>query len=845
MSLLRRASWRYLQRHPWQMTLAVLGVALGVAVVVAVDLANESARRGFELSVADVSGRTTHQIFGGPAGLDERLYTELRQKLADYPSAPVVEAYGTVAGETVHLLGVDPFSEARFRDHLDGAGQAGVSQLLTNPQAALLPAATAKRIGLRTGDRFTLSVDGYHHPLELVDLIESQTGAAAIDGLLLVDIATAQELAGQVGRLSRIELKLPGGAGGALAETRLRAWLPPAAELVRAGTRAATMQHMTRAFRTNLTAMSLLALVVGMFLIHNTMTFAVLQRRSLLGTLRLLGVTRGGVFRVVLGEAAWVGLVGTGLGLLGGLALGQGLVGLVTRTINDHYFVLTVSDYLVTALPLLKGVLLGLGATLLSALLPALEAATTSPHAALHRSQLESRARRLAPQLALAGLSMCALAMLVLVYPSRAIGAGFVALFLLIVGLALVSPVVVALLSGLVSPVLGRLFGVQARLAVRGVAAGLSRTGIAIAALMLAVATVVGVGVMVQSFRATVNVWLQSTLRADIYVAVPGVRSAEVRGTLDPSLLASVKKIAGVAHYSTGRRVMVQSAAVSIEVLALGLSSQLTPRYPLKAGDPALVWDAFRAGEAVLVSEPLAWHRKLAVGDTLTLRTDAGPQRFTIAGIYYDYGTEHGQVLMPRSLYDRYFEDRGISALGLYLEPGVDPDQVIMDVRRLVAAQSKGQEVLVRGTQEIREMSLAIFDRTFTITQVLRLLAVVVAFVGILSAFMALQLERAKELATLRAIGLTPLQVGGLVTLQTTFMGLVAGLLAIPTGLVLAEVLIHVINRRSFGWSMQTLVEPQVLIEALLLALSAAALAGLYPGWKMAHTSPAVALREE
>ena len=844
MSLLQRASLRYLLHHPWQMALAILGVALGVAVVVAVDLANESARRGFELSVADLSGRTTHQIFGGPAGLDERLYPELRQQFGAYPSAPMIDTYASIAGETVHLLGVDPLSEARLRDHLDEADGA-VGELLTNPEAALLAAVTAKRLALRVGDRFTLSVNGYRHPLELVGLIQSQGAAAASDGLLLVDIATAQELTGQVGRLSRIDLRLPAGAAGEVAAARLRAWLPPAAELLPAGTRTASMQQMTRAFRTNLTAMSLLALVVGMFLIHNTMTFAIVQRRGLLGTLRLLGVTRGGLFRVVLGEAVLVGLAGTGIGLLGGLALGQALVRLVTRTINDHYFVLTVSDYLITPLPLLKGVLLGLAATLLSALLPALEAATTSPHAALQRSRLESGAHRLAPRLALAGLAMAGLALLVLSYPSRAIGPGFTALFLLIVGLALISPALVSLFSRAVSPLLGRLFGVQARLAVRGVAAGLSRTGVAIAALMLAVATVVGVGVMVESFRATVAVWLQSTLRADIYVAVPSERSAAVRGTLDPSLIEAIGKLAGVAHYSTGRRVTVQSAGVSTEVLALGLPSELTPRYLLKAGDPALVWQAFRAGEAVLISEPLAWHRKLAVGDTLTLRTDAGPQDFPVAGIYYDYGTEHGQVLMPRLLYDRYFEDRGVSALGLYLASGVEANQVMTGVRRLAAVPDRGQQLLVRDSREIREMSLAIFDRTFTITQVLRLLAVLVAFVGILSAFMALQLERAKELATLRAIGLTPSQLGGLVTLQTSFMGLVAGLLAIPTGLVLAEVLIHVINRRSFGWSMQTLVQPGVLIEALSLALVAAALAGLYPGWKMAHTSPAVALREE
>ncbi len=844
-NLVRRAGWRHLWHHPWQLILAVLGVALGVSVVVAVDVANESARRGLELSMSDVTGRTTHQILGGPGGLDERLYADLRYRFGIYPSAPVVEAYGTVAGETVHLLGVDPLSEARFRDHLEGVGDDAVPQLVSDPGAVLLAAKTATRMGLQVGDTFSFGLGGFQHALRLVGLIESASGAAAIDGLLVTDIATAQELSDQLGRLSRIELQLPNGADGQQAETALRAWLPPAAELSRAGGRTAAMEQLTRAFRTNLTAMSLLALVVGMFLIYNTMSFAILQRRRLLGTLRLLGVTRAGIFRVVLGEAVILGVTGTVLGVLVGLLLGQGLVQLVTRTINDHYYVLTVSTFLVTAPPLIKGALLGIGATLLATLVPVFEAAATTPQAAIQRSQLEREAHGLAPRLALGGLGLAGLAALILLLPSRSIAVGFLALFLLIVGLAGVSPWVLLWLSRWTGSLLGRVFGTPLHLALSGIAAGLSRTGTAIAALMLAVATIVGVGVMVDSFRATVEVWLQNTLRADIYVSLPDVRSGGARAALDPSLIARIRALPGIADVSTGRGAKLRTGGQAIEVFALGLSAGLSPRYPLKAGDPVTAWRAFSDGEAVLISEPLAWHKALGVGDSIRLRTNAGEQPFPIVGVYYDYGSEQGQVLMPRAMYDRHFDDPGVSALGIYLAAETRQEDVLAKLREAVAGHGAGQEVLLRSNQEIRQLSMDIFDRTFTITQVLRLLAVLVAFIGILNAFMALQLERAKELGVLRAIGLTPGQVGGLVSLQTAFMGLVAGLLAIPTGLVLSQVLIHVINRRSFGWSMQTLVEPAVLVQAVLLAVLAALLAGLYPGWRMAHTSPAEALREE
>jgi putative ABC transport system permease protein len=837
-ALAARAGWRYFHRHPWQLLLTVVGVALGVAVVVAVDLANESAERAFRLATETVTGRATHQIVGGPAGLEERLYTRLRLELGMRQAAPVVEAYGAVKGETLQLLGVDPFAESGLRGHLAPVEAAALARLLTTPNTVIAADVTAARLGLQPGDEFRFTLAGEPRTLTLAGVIRTDPQTrAGFDGVLIADIATAQELLRFTGRLSAIDLILPDDAAAA----RLAQALPPAAELLPATTRGQTLSQMTRAFRTNLTAMSLLALLVGMFLIYNTMTFAVLQRRGLIGALRALGVTRGQVYAGVLAEGLAIGIVGAAIGLVIGIALGQGLVRLVTRTINDLYFVVTVSELLVTPAPLLKGFALGLLATVAAVAVPAHEAASTPPRLTLTRSVLEARVRLLAPRLALFGLLLAALALLLLWLPSRDLVLAFVALFMLILGLTFLAPLAVYAAARLPTGAGARL-GTPARLALRGIAASLSRTGVAIAALMLAVATTVGVGVMVASFRASVAAWLETTMKADVFVTAPGLRSSRTPTHLEPRLLERLPAIPGIAEIATGRAVTVESSAGFSDLFALDAGPHHAARFQLRAGDRERAFAEFFVGRAVLVSEPYAWRYRLRVGDAVELRTDRGPRALPLAGIYRDYGSDQGEVLLHRRLYDALYDDRQITALGLYLAPGTDPAAVIAAVRR---AAADVQSVLVRSNRELQEGSLEIFDRTFTITNVLRLLAVVAAFIGILSALMALALERARELGVLRALGFTPGQLRAVTTLQTGFMGLAAGVLAAPVGAVLALLLIHVINRRAFGWSIDAVFPPAVFAEALLLAVSAALLAGLYPAWKMSRAVPAEILREE
>ncbi len=652
--LLYRSSLRYLIRHPWQIGLAVLGVALGVAVVVAVDLANGSALLAFDLSTEAVTGRATHQVVAGPGGLPDDAYRRLvlaaEASGAGAAVAPVVEDWGTAGagpdgkgGRTLHLLGIDPFAEAPFRPYLstlgggaDGAGRRGsgaridLAGFLTRPGAALLAGQTARELGVQVGQRLRLRVEGRAVEVLVLGTIEprDESTRRAVADILVVDIATAQELSGRIGLLSRIDLIVPPGRAGERLLARARAVLPPGAELLRTAQRRESTESMTRAFRLNLTALSLLALLCGAFLIYNTITFSVVQRRTLIGTLRALGVTRGQIFGLVLAEAAVVALAGSGAGLVVGVGLGRGLVQLVTQTINDLYFVLTVRDLAIPPWTLIKGMAVGVGATLLAALGPAIEATTAPPRAVLTRSTLEARLKKALPRAALAGVGLLAVGGLLLALPGGVVLA-FLALFAVILGFALLAPAATVLLMRLARRPMGALFGFLGRLAAGGVVASLSRTAVAIAALVVAVSVTVGVGVMIQSFRGTVVRWLDSSLQADLYVTAPGRGGGFAGTTLDPALADRAATLPGVARVDRIRRAEIYSGIGSQRGPVRLVAIDRDPRRRgilLREGDPAKVWSAFQRGE-VIVSEPFARRYSVGVGSILSLRTATGPLR--------------------------------------------------------------------------------------------------------------------------------------------------------------------------------------------------------------------------
>ena len=592
---------------------------------------------------------------------------------------------------------------------------------------------------------------------------------------------------------------------------------------------------MTAAFMTNLTAMSLLALLVGVFLIYNSVGFTVVQRRGMLGLMRAVGLTRRQTAGLILVESVALGIVGVLLGVALGIALGERLLVLIAQSINDLYFRVAVTDVDVSALSLAKAAAAGLGATIVAALAPAVEAARTAPSLSMRRSVAETRARRVAPRLAAAGVMIALLATLALSVSGKSLVLGFVALFLIVLGLAVAIPWVVRYAAAGLARVAAAVGGVTARLSVDGIRASLSRTGVAIVALAVAVSATIGVSVMVDSFRSAVESWLGGTLQSDLYVGVAG-------GAMDPGLIQAIAALDGVTEISTSRRVWVLGDVEQTRVVALQMASKSYAGTELIAGDPDAAWPAFEDGGAVLVSTPYAYRYDVTTGDRVALITESGLREFPIVGVYRSYDANQGAVLMSRRTYNAHWQDRSVDSLGVYVDAGSQPAAVAERIRDASAGR---QAVRIASRDTLTATSLRIFDRTFIITDVLYWLAVGVAVVGILGSMLALQLERARELGMLRALGVTPVQLGAHVMGQTAVIGLLSGIAAMPLGLVMAKLLIDVINRRSFGWEMSMQVDPAILASSLALAIVAALCAGAYPAYRAARAIPALAVREE
>ncbi len=848
--LLARSSWHFYRRHPAQLLLSLLGIMLGVAIVTAVLITNDSSQRAFALSSEALYGRTTHQLTGA-LGVDQASYVQLRKDWPNLPMAPVIQAHVAIGDEVFSILGLDPFSEVGFERMSPAmASSAGNTNLadtseatlraLLQPDALLISDTSAALRGWEAGQRLLIDVGGRKVEATLAGTFSSSSPAAAT-GLLTGDIGFVQSLLQRGDRIDRVDLILSDAQHAALLDD-----LPPTLALDPAISRQQTMQAMTRGFHINLTAMSLLALVVGVFLIHNTMTFAVVQRREIFAIKRITGITAGTLLLSILAEALVISLIGSVLGIALGYALAHVLIGLTTQTINDLYFVLHVQQIWFSPWLVAAGLLLGIGSSVLAASLSALDAAGTSPIQARQRSLIEQRTGRVLPLFAALGVVMMVAGLVLAVLPLQSLILGFVALMLLILGYGLALPWLVKLLAGACRRLCAR-FGISLSLAIGGIERNISRTGLAIAALSIAVSATFGVEIMIGSFRSTVDEWLGSTLQSDIYVSAPTAVSSEGSLMLPDGIAAQARTIEGITSISTGRSLAVSTDVGNINMLVVEPHDDSGAGFDLiDASDrqAAAAWAQWSLDDTVMISEPLATRYQLAAGDELQLFTQRqGMQPFAIAAVFRDFGSSHGKLLMARSVYSRHWQDSQIGTLGILLD---DPaaDQRLLETLRDTLSSSE-QPLLIRSNTAIHAQSLAVFDRTFEVTRVLRWLTVGVAFIGIFSALLALHLERAREFAIIRASGATRLQIMRVVLLQTLIMGVFAGLLALPLGWFMSEILVKVINVRSFGWSMQSLLPDGAIPETLILACLSALLAGIYPAWRLSRANIAAQLRDD
>jgi putative ABC transport system permease protein len=602
---------------------------------------------------------------------------------------------------------------------------------------------------------------------------------------------------------------------------------------------------MLAAFRWNLRVLSYIALVVGAFLIYNTISVSVVRRREEIGIMRALGATRFGVLAAFLLEAACFGLAGGALGVALGRLMATGSVRLVAATVESLYVSSAPAPIALTWVIAVAGIAAGVILSVVSAAAPAWEASQVVPVEAMARGRRDHRVRMRQWRDLAFGAAVAFAAWIASRQP--AVGGkplfGYLAALLLIVASALAIPALVSVVARSSAIAAGRVFGVEALLASRSLAGSLRRTAVLVGALSTAIAMLSAVGIMVGSFRQTVLLWMEDRLQADLYLRPAGPAGADRHPTLAAEIADRLKGLPEVAAVDQFRAYEISYQGMPATLG--GGDARIAGRYgqrPFFSGArPSDVFAQLPDRDNVIVSEPFANKHEVRRGDTLELFLGGRRVRFRVIDIYGDYSNERGYIVMDRGTLLKYLPDPAPSNLAVYLRPGIPLERG----RRAVETALGTHRVMVFTNRSLREEAIRVFDRTFAITYALEAVAVFVAVMGVAGALLALVIDRRREFGLLRFLGGATGQIRRIVLFEAGLLGLLANIAGIALGFWLSLLLIFVINRQSFGWTIQFHWPVTVLVSALSVVYGATVLAALYPSKVAAELVPIEVIHED
>jgi putative ABC transport system permease protein len=836
--------------------LLIFGIALGVAGVISIDIARTSVSKSFDLSASALTSRSTHQIMGTDFRVPQSLFTRLRTDLGIFASAPVITAEVRVKemnDQVLTLMGVDPFSETIFRSigfkGENNGGTNGFSRVLIQGDGVIISQSLARTHSLGKDSVLTLGFGGRQIKVRVGWVMEGDGRSSGFDGVVLADIAYAQEILGMGDWISRIDLRLDDQEAESI-----KTILEPGLVLVETDQRNRTVRSLSLSFETSLTAFSILVLFMGIFLIYNTVSFSVARRRQVNGIFRALGATRQDIFWAVEVEILIYALAGSILGVAMGILMGKGVVQVVCATVSDMYYTLTVTQTHIALPTLAKGVVTGLGAALISSVIPALNAANTRPITLMQLSAAQNGLNRYRMGLALGGILIMGLALVIFHLPRPGLGMVFAGVFLVFIGGSFLTPILISGLARIFTRLtfvlttragLG-LHWVMARMALGNMTRSLSRNSVLIASLMVVISVYIGIDTMTHSFRLSVIDWVDRNIGGDIHISsMDGLNRS-----LDAALVNQVKALEGVkdvSAYNIHRAFSSVSGEVHIFSYVRDLSEKKWAWTSPEAGtgdDAAL--NRLLDREWVFVSEIFAKKHGIQPvrGADFVMETVEGPIKFQVAGIFRDFFMGGGRIIVSPGTMEKYWGHKDITAMQVFVTGRTSgrEDRMIREIRNLVPDPGA---IRIRSGAAIKQSILEVFGNTFLITSALLVLTALVALTGILNSVMALVLERSRELGILRACGAEPSHVRALVLWECGFSGFMAGLLALPLGWLLSWVLVGVVNFTAFGWTYEMQVSWLTLAQALGFSCLASLGGGGAPAFRAARVPVARALRTE
>lgn len=824
---------RPLAREPLRTALTTLAVALGVAVVVAIALAGNAAAGSFHSSLEALTGKADLTI-SATGGVDEKLLGRLVQLPYAFDFVPRIESFAFLngKGEALPFIGLDLIGHA---DQID-FGRSEFSSDLHDFTAG---------DPIFAGSQLSLLPD-QHVKLLIGDRVRTFRVAGTFPGNAIVaDIGLAQAVTGKTGILDRIEVRLPPGHSAAYWRTLLQRELPSSISIEPHGARTRQNRKMLAAFRWNLRILSYIALIVGAFLIYNTISISVVRRRAEIGILRALGATRRMIRSAFLAESLVFGILGSLAGLALGRVLAAGAIRLIGSTVESLYVSSQPGPIQFTPSVVLSGLGVGVGVALVAALAPAWEASQVAPTEGMARGREEYTISTSAGRIAAWALVFLIAAGVCCLFPplnGEPVFA-YAGSLLLIAAMAAAMPAAIALFVNTARQAAAKLLGVEALLALQSLRASLGRTTVLAAALATAVAMTASVGIMIGSFRQTVWLWMNDELKADFYLRPAAPGAADRHPTMSVAIADRIEHLPGVVAVDRFRAYSIsyQGLPATLAGGDANVARRAAGTQFLPGEDRDAILRKLSTGDYAIVSEPFANKHHVKPGSTIHLALAGADRTFRVLGIYYDYSTERGFILLDRHTLLKYLPDPNISNIAVYVKSGADPQSVRHGIDRIIA----GRAVFVASNKRLRQAGIAVFDRTFRITYALEAVAVIVAIMGIAGALLAMAIDRRREFAVLRFLGCERNQIRRILLCEAGFIGLLATGIGLIVGILLSLILIFIINKQSFGWTIQFHWPVAVLFAALSGIYLACIVSSLYPARIATRLEPIEAIHEE
>ena len=848
--LLTTISWRHVWHHRLRTCLTLLGMALGVAVIVAIAMVNRTLTTSFQSTIEQIAGKAVLQVTNSESGMAEGVFPIVRDTPGVLDVAAAVDGFLPVSGvrsERLYLYGVDLLTDFAMRDHRfagEGFGFESALDFIAQPDAIALTESFARRYDLKIGSTIALNTSRGKQDYTVRALLKEEGTARVFGGnFALMDLPVAQAAFGKTGKLDIVDLTVEPGEKIAAVQERLRQRLRGLAEVERPKKRGEQIEALLTSFRVGLFFVSLIALFVGFFLIYNTVAVSVVQRKREIGTLRCLGMRRSELLRLIVVEALILAIIGAASGCLIGWALAQAALLAVGETVRNLFSSIALTGSSLSARELGLALISAIGVALFAALHPALEAIRVSPlenaMQAAWRPVFDGR-KSWATRLGL--LCFVVAPALIAVAPLtagsvRQFSIGVVGMLTFLLGLAFFSPLIIRYAVRIfwrLSLWFPAISWAEARLASDSLWRNPFRSGITVATLIVSLAAIFTIAAFVNSVRGSLLAWVDQMVTADIIIS-SGARTAGPRNvSLTEEPLAGLKALAGVKVVDLYRlvRANYQGRPIVVESFSAAESSSVRT-LPMADGDGRRALHDVGEGKGAVVSESFQSRFGKNVNDSFELITPSGPATFKVLGIYIDYSSDIGSVLIDRSLYKKYWRDDLVDAFDLWLEPGADMPAIIQKIKDDYGGR---YQLFISTHRELKDAVVGIMEQSFVVNYAVEIVAVVVAIFSVINTLLASILDRTREIGVLRAIGATQVQIRRMILTEAAWMGLTGGVLGLFAGSIMAYHHVVYNTKLLTGWTFQFFYPYDVAALSIFAAVFLCSLAGWGPARQAAST---------